>query len=203
MSSYLLNLVPAVLTPSGPILFPPGELVSDPSLITSIQAAGGIFAPSTDPLVSAAAAIATKLRLKGQNHELTAQLMIAASAQSANALHLLNSTLSIGASGTVEFAPGMVDRTGTVLAGYLEVVGPAAVGESATLQFRKNGVNVGSTLVYGNSSVPKTQIPLPAGVVGLAVVPGDVLDYTIVYVAGGGPTLTGENANHVVALTVN
>jgi hypothetical protein len=130
------------------------------------------------------------------------EIMQSAYEQAQGGLKLYNTTALIGASATIPLSPFAVDRAGTVTGATLIVNTAAAAGESAALQFRKNGSNiVGATFTYDSTKAAATLLTL-ANVLNVTVVPGDVLDYVITYVAGGGPALSGTAGNHVVALEI-
>lgn len=202
---YLCNTVPAVNTASGPLLFAAGTLVTDSSIQAALRAAGGLLAPQSDAAVAAAAVIAQGARLnKGADGQFLTNVMMAAYAGSAAAgtasFTLRNGTQLLGATATVEMVPDPVPKAATILTATFSCPTAAATGESAVLQFKKNGSSIsGATLTYNSSSSPDTLINVP-NLAGVALVAGDQLTYDITYTAGGTPALSGAAGDHTVTV---
>lgn len=179
-----------------------GETVSDAATITALGGAGGILCSTSEPVVAAAVPTVLKLRLKGADENLLTQMMMAAWEEAGGGLRLRAVAASIAASATLILNPQQVDRPGTILAATFMCKGTPAAGESVVLQARKNGTNItGATITYNSGSSPNTLIAIP-NMVGVALVPGDIIDFVDTYTAGGGPAL-GTGQNGVFNLTVN
>jgi len=99
----------------------------------------------------------------------------------------LSETQAVAASATV----GLVGTPTTP--GYvqtLNVVAPvaSAAGESYSVQFTKNGTNIGSAVAIPASTPANTLKSLSVGSLKITANPGDVFAAVVTYTAGGTPT---------------
>jgi len=83
MSGYLINTV-VIESQSTPKKVLAGTLLTDSSVITAVQGAGGVVGSSTDPVLVAAAAVVVKMRSRAQNEDYLNAIMMAAYLQSLN-----------------------------------------------------------------------------------------------------------------------
>jgi lysophospholipase L1-like esterase len=82
VSGYLLNTVTVHAFGSVRVI-EAGTLLTSPSVLTAVLAAGGQIGSATDPFIIAAAANVLKQRMRGQSSLLLTSLMLAAAAESA------------------------------------------------------------------------------------------------------------------------
>jgi len=121
-SMYLINSVVASLG-SGTQTVRSGELITDSGVQASLQAAGGVLASASDPVVAAAAAIVSTLRAnKGQSEDLCDKIMLAAFSSSATGLAVQRLTIDIPLATIQAQTSGAAFNVGAVLPANARVV---------------------------------------------------------------------------------
>lgn len=189
-------------TSSGPVRFPGGETINDPTLVAPIQAAGGILWPANDVTVAAAAAIAQKYKAsKGQNEDFITRMMVAAAAYTmALGDTVVNLPLAALAAGTdlAETPNGYIPATqgGDVVSAV--IVPSAALTASATVFLTLsvfNRVGATQTLVAqattnltanGGTGNWTAWVPVPIPLVGTPrVAPNSAMTFSITHASTG------------------
>jgi hypothetical protein len=82
LPAYLINQVAIGGGASGPLVLRAGEKISDSATLALVLGAGGQVASTSDPIVSAAQLVVTKLRANGADERICNEMMIAALAAS-------------------------------------------------------------------------------------------------------------------------
>jgi hypothetical protein len=149
-SYYLLNSMPAQAQ-NGAAMFKAGSLITDPTAIAALQAEGALLWPSTDVVVAAAAAYATKQYAKGQSEEFVSRLMLAAAINSLS--QGSEQLVQGGAARTVDLATAAALPSGTFLAG-----GPSGSGADTFTVTATGATTIdGQTLALNQRVLVKNQ----------------------------------------------
>jgi hypothetical protein len=194
-------LVPAtpVNTGSGPFNIQAGTLLTDSGLVTAYKAAGGTLGSAFDPNIVAAAALVQKMRARGADENVLARIMLGAASGSADATVLTASQFALDGAGPFILTPSPSQGGGVVQSATFEADTTPAAGESAVLQLKLNGTNVGTALTYDSTKAADTvyNFTIPAGTLSS---PGDLWTLANTYTAGGGPALGGKKGTVVVKI---